>query len=122
MPAIGFALLAGMPGAPQIAFVAVLLLGLSQGAEGDIGGYVGAQYLGPQLFGTIFGLVTAVTSLAGFIGSLFAGWMMYGSTSFGPYLAFLAVTTALGSVTFLLLPEAPRKVEAESVGLVNAPV
>ena len=106
MPAIGFALLALMPGAPPVAFGAVLLIGLSQGAEGDIGGYVGAQYLGPQLFGTIFGLVTAFTSLAGFIGSLIASRMMDGSTSFGPFLAFLAVTTALGAATFLLLPKA----------------
>ncbi|QMW23266.1 MFS transporter [Sandaracinobacteroides saxicola] len=107
MPAIGFALLAALPGASEVAFAAVLLLGLSQGAEGDIGGYVGAQYLGPQLFGTIFGLVTAFTNFAGFIGALVAGWLMYGSSSFGPFLAFLACTTALGSATFLLLPKAP---------------
>jgi MFS family permease len=108
MPAIGFALLAFVPGAPPLAMLAVLLLGLSQGAEGDIGGYVGAQYLGPQLFGTIFGSVTAVTSLAGFIGSLLSSVMLSDDASFGPFLIFLAATTALGALTFLLLPPPPE--------------
>jgi len=108
MPAIGFALLALVPGAPELAFLAVLLLGLSQGAEGDIGGYIGARYLGPQLFGTVFGAVTAVTSLAGFIGSLLSSAMLQSSADFAPFLLFLAITTAIGALTFLLLP-APRQ-------------
>lgn len=106
MPAIGFALLAFVPGSMGLMLLAVMLLGLSQGAEGDIAGYVGAQYLGPQLFGTIFGLVTAATSLAGFLGSLMSGVALGGEASFAPFLLFLAVTTGLGSATFLLLPRA----------------
>lgn len=108
MPAVGFLLLAAHGANPAIALVGVLLLGLSQGAEGDIGGYVGAQYLGPQLFGTIFGLVTAVTSVAGFIGSLVLSVFLDGRASFQPFLVFLSVTTALGSLLFLALPRTGR--------------
>ncbi len=104
LPALGFAVLAFAPGAPAAILGAVLLLGVSQGAEGDIGGYVGARYLGPQLFGTVFGFVTAVTALAGFVGSLLSSSMLSGDASFVPFLVFLAVTTALGALTFLLLP------------------
>jgi hypothetical protein len=84
------------------------LLGISQGAEGDIAGYVGAQYLGPGLFSTTFGLVTAATSLAGFIGSLASSIVLTGGGSFGPFLAFLAVTTAAGAALFLFLPRTPH--------------
>ncbi len=109
LPALGFAMLAYMPGIPSAILVAVLLLGISQGAEGDIGGYVGARYLGPQLFGTVFGFVTAVTSLAGFAGALISSSLLAGDSGFEPFLIFLALTTALGALTFLLLPRESAK-------------
>jgi predicted MFS family arabinose efflux permease len=112
MPALGFALLAGVPGSVSIALFAVILLGVSQGAEGDIAGYIGAQYFGPHVFGTIFGLVTAVTSLAGFLGSMLSGVLLQGDSSFVPFLLFLAITTALGSGAFLLLPRERGKYDA----------
>jgi MFS family permease len=93
LPAVGFALIAGTEAATWAMLAGVALLGISQGAEGDIAGYVGAQYLGPGLFSTTFGLVTAATSLAGFIGSVASGIVLSGGGSFGPFLAFLAVTT-----------------------------
>lgn len=104
LPAIGFALLATIPEVPGVAFIAVMLLGLSQGAEGDIAGYVGAQYIGPQLFSTVYGLVVAVMSLASVIGSAIAGLVLGESGSFTGFLLFLALTTALGAAAFLLLP------------------
>jgi MFS family permease len=73
LPAVGFALIAGSGAASWAVLAGVALLGISQGAEGDIAGYVGAQYLGPGLFSTTFGLVTAATSLAGFLGSVGSG-------------------------------------------------
>ncbi len=104
LPAIGFALLAINPEVQGVAFVAVMLLGLSQGAEGDIAGYVGAQYIGPHLFSTVYGLVVAVMSLAGVIGSAIAGLVLGENGSFTGFLIFLALTTALGALAFLLLP------------------
>ena len=104
LPAVGFALLATIPEVSGVAFVAVMLLGLSQGAEGDIAGYVGAQYIGPQLFSTVYGLVVAVMSLAGVIGSAIAGLVLGENASFTGFLIFLALTTALGALAFLLLP------------------
>jgi MFS family permease len=107
LPALGFALIAGSGAASWAMLVGVALLGISQGAEGDIAGYVGAQYLGPGLFSTTFGLVTATTSLAGFIGSVTSGVILNEGGGFGPFLAFLAVTTATGAGLFLLLPRPP---------------
>ena len=104
LPAIAFALLATIPEVSAVAFVAVMLLGLSQGAEGDIAGYVGAKYIGPQLFSTVYGLVVAVMSLAGVIGSAIAGLVLGENGSFTGFLIFLALTTALGALAFLLLP------------------
>lgn len=107
-PAVGFALIAGSGAASWAMLAGVALLGISQGAEGDIAGYVGAQYLGPGLFGTIFGLVTAATALAGFIGSVASGVVLDQGGGFGPFLAFLAVTTAAGAALFLALPRIPH--------------
>lgn len=107
LPALGFALIAGSEAATWAMLAGVALLGISQGAEGDIAGYVGAQYLGPGLFSTTFGLVTAATSLAGFIGSVGSGIVLNEGGGFGPFLAFLAVTTAAGAALFLLLPQVP---------------
>jgi MFS family permease len=118
LPAVGFALLAVDAAAPFTILCAVALLGLSQGAEGDIGGYVGARYVGPQLFGTIFGSVTAVTSLAGFVGSLIASAMLRNDTNSADFLIFLSVTTALGALTFLLLPHRVPPVVSQA----NTPV
>jgi predicted MFS family arabinose efflux permease len=109
LPALGFALIAGSDAATSAMLAGVALLGISQGAEGDIAGYVGAQYLGPGLFSTTFGLVTAATSLAGFIGSVTSGIVLDGGGGFGPFLAFLAVTTAAGAALFLFLPRPPAK-------------
>jgi MFS family permease len=108
LPAVGFALIAGSGAASWTMLAGVALLGISQGAEGDIAGYVGAQYLGPGLFSTTFGLVTAATSLAGFLGSVGSGIILNEGGGFGPFLAFLAVTTAAGAVLFLFLPRTPQ--------------
>lgn len=107
LPALGFALIAGSGAATWAMLAGVALLGISQGAEGDIAGYVGAQYLGPGLFSTTFGLVTAATSLAGFIGSVASGIVLNEGGGFGPFLAFLAVATATGATLFLFLPRTP---------------
>ena len=108
LPALGFALIAGAEAATWAMLAGVALLGISQGAEGDIAGYVGAQFLGPGLFSTTFGLITATTSLAGFIGSVASGIVLNEGGGFGPFLAFLAVTTATGAALFLLLPRTPH--------------
>ena len=106
LPALGFALLAGMVTLPFAFGAGVALLGVSQGAEGDIAGYVGARYLGPGLFGTIFGLATAATSLAGFVGALLSSAVLADNASFVWILALFAVTTAAGAALFLFLPSA----------------
>jgi MFS family permease len=106
-PALGFALIAGSGLASWAMLAGVALLGISQGAEGDIAGYVGAQYLGPGLFSTTFGFVTAATSLAGFIGSVTSGVVLDQGGGFGPFLVFLAITTAAGAALFLFLPPTP---------------
>lgn len=113
LPALGFALIAGSGAASWAMLAGVALLGISQGAEGDIAGYVGAQYLGPGLFSTTFGLVTAATSLAGFIGSVVSGVILNEGGGFGLFLAFLAVTTATGAVLFLFLPRTPHNSSAD---------
>lgn len=116
LPALGFALIAGSEAASWAMLAGVALLGISQGAEGDIAGYVGAQYLGPGLFSTTFGLVTAATSLAGFIGSVASGVVLNEGGGFGPFLAFLAVTTAAGAALFLVLPRTPTTPSAHAPG------
>jgi MFS family permease len=101
LPAIGLLLLWGGTDTILVLSIAVALLGLSQGAEGDIGGFAAARYLGPRLFGLTYGLIVASVPAASAIGSVVLTSILHSNDSFAPFILLSAVLTVIGALAFL---------------------
>jgi predicted MFS family arabinose efflux permease len=107
LPAIGQFLIASDLDAVPVLTGAVLLLGLSYGAEGDLIGYLVVKTFGIRIYGTVLGIMAASISLGSAVGSLLLSLTL---KSTGGYAAFLTISGALtlcGSLLFLLLLRRP---------------
>lgn len=72
LPAIGSVLLISLPGNLAATLAAVLLLGLSSGAEIDAVSYMAGRYFGMRNFGTLFGTLSGVTIFGVGVGPVLA--------------------------------------------------
>jgi MFS family permease len=107
LPAIGQYLIASDLDAIAVLSGAVLLLGLSYGAEGDLIGYLVVKTFGIRIYGTVLGIMAASISLGSVAGSLVLSVTL---KSTGGYAAFLIISGTLaliGSLLFLLLLRRP---------------
>jgi MFS family permease len=108
LPGIGLGLLATGTSNPVIVAGAVLLLGLSLGAEGDVLAYTVMRYFKIEIYSTVLGLVLAGLALSVTLGSLLLGTMLdISGNSFTTYLALTSAAALLGGVMFLLLKRQP---------------
>lgn len=103
VPGFGFALIAGQPDGLWAFAVAVGLMGLSQGAEQDIGAYLAAGWFPRDVYSTVFGMITASIVAAGAAGGPILSMLLGWSPSFVPFLAGSAVSVLVGGSLFLLL-------------------
>ena len=106
LPSIGLFLIASTFDAQWVLVGAVLLMGLSQGAEGDIAGYLVVRHFGVEIYSSVLGLCIAALGLATAAGAVllsrFLDWT-------GGYVVFLHLTAGsvlLGGLMFLLLGRA----------------
>lgn len=103
IPSIGLAVLSSGSGSvPLIAF-AVMSLGFSLGAEGDIAAYLVTRYFRPDLFSTVLGLVAAAMASSALVGALILSRTVADTGSYSVFLGIAATTMFLGSLAFLLL-------------------
>ncbi|MET0179994.1 MAG: MFS transporter [Novosphingobium sp.] len=105
-PAIGLLLLASGISAPLALAAAVAILGLSFGAEGDIGAYLVMRYFGAEIFGTVFGLVMRALALSGAIGALLLSYTLAVTGDYRLFLTIGSAAAVIGGVLFLLLKNA----------------
>ncbi|MBS3961355.1 MAG: MFS transporter [Sandarakinorhabdus sp.] len=103
LPALGFALLVAAPGSLPVTIIALALVGISQGAEGDIAAYLVARHFRFAVFGTVFGLVVATLGLSAAMGGVLLSGLLGATGSYLPFLVISSVAVATGSLTFLLL-------------------
>jgi sugar phosphate permease len=82
---------------------AVLLLGLSYGAEGDLIGYLVASTFGVRIYGTVLGIMAASISLGSAIGSLLLSATLKSTGGYTTFLVITGTVTLAGSTLFLLL-------------------
>lgn len=68
VPVISCLLILAFPGSVPVASVAVLILGLSLGAELDCVAYLTTRHFGMKNFGTIFGVVSGILAFATGLG------------------------------------------------------
>jgi predicted MFS family arabinose efflux permease len=107
MPCVGFLILLSGTAAPWPLGFAMLVLGVSQGAEGDVICYLASRFFGMELFGSIVGLITGTLGFAFALGSLLLSLSLKVSDSFTPFLIFSAVSVFAGGTMLLLLGRIP---------------
>jgi MFS family permease len=107
LPAIGFVILASpYDGALMLGF-AVLLMGLAQGAEGDVAAYAVARHFPLAIFATLIGPVNAATAVGASVGGLVLVPMLGMWDNYVPFLIFSTIVTLLGAIALFLLGRYP---------------
>jgi len=111
MAGIGLLTLAsGFDSRPAV-FAAVLISGLSFGAESDVIAYIIVSNFGARIYSTVHSITATGTAIASVIGAVLLTILL---KKFGVYSPFLIVTgtIAIGaSLLFLLLPRHPKVID-----------
>lgn len=102
-PSAGLLILAtGTDFLPAVA-MAITVLGLSLGAEGDVGGYLVMRYFDRAIYSSVVGLVIASLSLSGVIGALLLSATLKLSGGFSVFLLIAGLSAIIGGALFLFL-------------------
>lgn len=121
LPAVGFLIMASPTTAVGLLASAVLLVGIAQGAEGDIGGYLISRHFSLKNYSLILGCVKAGLDGGGALGAVILSITLRMTDSYTPFLVIVAVATVLGAICFFLTgpgqkrrtPDDPIQTEAE---------
>lgn len=108
VPAIGMVMLASPIDATAVLLLSVVVLGLAQGAEGDIAAYLVSRRFGLGVFSLVLGFVGAATAAGLAIGSLLLSLTLKWWDSYTPFLLLCAVLTLIGAALFLTLGRDPE--------------
>lgn len=103
LPVIGLVLLASPLDSTGAVLLAVALIGLSFGSEGDVAPYLVTRWFGIAVFGTVLGLLTAAMGAAMALGNALLALVLGATGSFDAYLVIAALAATVGSALFLLL-------------------
>jgi hypothetical protein len=82
---------------------AVLFIGFSMGAEGDIVGFLVARHFGVRLYSSVLGIMTAAIATSASVGAALLSLSLKLNSSYTLFLLITGVTVALGSSLFLFL-------------------
>jgi MFS family permease len=100
LPAIGYGLFASGTPVAAILMGGVLLVGLAQGAESDIGAYLISRRFGIKNFSLLLSFLTMSIGIGSALGSLVLSYTLYLSDSYVPFLILSAAGTLLGAAAF----------------------
>lgn len=103
LPALGLFVLASSVDAPVVLGGAILLLGLSQGAEGDLIAYIVARYFPADVYGSVLGLTNAAIGIGAAAGAGVLSLILKFTGSFALFLGLTGWTVLAGSALLLLL-------------------
>ncbi|CCW16402.1 hypothetical protein EBBID32_7380 [Sphingobium indicum BiD32] len=112
MPAIGMILMASPFDSTIVLALSVAMMGLAQGAEGDIAAYLVSRRFGLSVFSLVMGLVGASIAGGAALGSLTLSYTLRLWGSYAPFLMIGACVTIMGAALFLTLGHGSRKMEA----------
>jgi MFS family permease len=116
LPAIGFLILASSAAVVWLLAFGVFVIGVAQGAEGDIGGYMISRYFDLKNYSLILGFVKSGLDGGGAIGALILSYVLHATGGYGPFLLLAAVTTIVGAVCFFLTGYSrPREMAAQPI-------
>jgi predicted MFS family arabinose efflux permease len=118
-PALGLAVLASpMDGAWALAG-AVLIIGLAQGAEGDIGAYLVSRKFALKHYSLLMSFIMAAMTVGGATGSLILSYSLHETGGYETYLLAGAATTLVGAFLFYATGRYPA---GESRGMAGSTV
>ena len=111
MPAIGMMLMASPFDATIVLALSVAMMGLAQGAEGDVAAYLVSRRFGLNVFSLVMGLVGASIAGGAALGSLTLSYTLGLWGSYAPFLVIGACVTLVGALLFLTLGHGSRKMK-----------
>lgn len=115
LPSLGMALIASPADATWALGAAVALMGLSQGAEGDVAGYLVMRHFAVGVYSSVLGLVIAALGLASAIGAASLSVTFKVGGGYENFLTFSAVAVLIGGLLFLLLGAASPETQGAEV-------
>jgi MFS family permease len=100
LPTIGYLIFAA--GIVEVGLLsgAVLMVGLAQGAESDVGAYLISRRFDMKNFSLLLSFLTAMVGLGSVAGSLILSTTLRFNDSYKPFLLAAAVGTLLGAICF----------------------
>jgi MFS family permease len=120
-PAFSAALLLLVPSSVPVASVAVLLMGLSLGAEYDSVAYLASRHFGLKNFGMLFGTIAGLLVLTNGLGPMIANHAYDTTHSYRLVLWAMIPASLLSSILFLSLGPEPRGRSGGASGALMAP-
>jgi MFS family permease len=104
LSAAGFMLIATSFDHPMVLLIAVLLIGLSFGAESDVIAYLVVRCFGVQIYSSVYGLIAATVAISSVMGAGLISLTLKLTGAYSPFLWLTSVLVFIGSLLFLLLP------------------
>ncbi|OHC98659.1 MAG: MFS transporter [Sphingomonadales bacterium RIFCSPLOWO2_12_FULL_63_15] len=111
MPAIGMMLMASPFDATIVLALSVAMMGLAQGAEGDVAAYLVSRRFGLNVFSLVMGLVGASIAGGAALGAVTLSYTLGLWGSYAPFLVIGACVTLVGALLFLTLGHGSRKMK-----------
>lgn len=111
LPAVGYMILASHITATGVLMGGVMVIGLAQGAESDIGAYLISRRFNLKNFSLLLSLMTMMIGLGSAIGSVLMSLTLRGGSGYGPFLVVSAVATLIGAALFALTGPLARNVD-----------
>lgn len=108
LPVIGFLILANPGSVAWVVAAGVTIIGVAQGAEGDVGAYMVSRHFDHANYSLIFGFVKAALDGGGAIGALLLSATLAATDSYAPFLYVSAASTMIGAICFYLTGPGPR--------------
>jgi MFS family permease len=105
LPSIGLFLLGSSFSAMPLLFCAVLLMGLSAGAEADIVGYLVMKKFGLAVFSSVYGLLMTAFAAANTLGALLLSYSLATTGAYSLFLVGAGTMVVIGAGAFLMLGE-----------------
>jgi predicted MFS family arabinose efflux permease len=103
LPSIGLFILGSHTAVQPVVMLAVALIGFSQGAEGDIVGYLVVTNFGVRVYSSVLGTMTAAIATTSSVGAALLALTLKTTGRYAPFLIASGISIAIGSSLFLFL-------------------
>jgi MFS family permease len=100
IPALAFAMFAMSDPALPLLIAAVLIIGLAQGAEGDVGAFIISRRFDTQNFSLLYAFMNMMVAAGTAIGALILSATLYRGFDYQPYIIICAIASLSGALLF----------------------